>query len=101
MAVQRTKEVGIRKVLGASASRIVYLFSREFTLLIAVAFMIAAPIAYYIMHKWLQDFTFRIELGFGMFLFTIVISMLIAWMAVGYRAIKAAIANPVNSLRTE
>ena len=101
MAVQRTKEVGIRKVLGASAGRIVYLFSKEFTVLIGIAFLIAAPVAWYFMNGWLQDFTFRIKLGPGIFVFTIVISILIAWITVGYRAIKAALANPVKSLRSE
>ena len=101
MAVQRTKEVGIRKVLGATAGKIVYLFSKEFTLLIGIAFLIAAPVAWYFMHEWLQDFTFRIKLDAGIFVFTIAISILIAWMTVGYRAIKAALANPVKSLRTE
>ena len=101
MAAQRTKEVGIRKVLGATAGNIVYLLSKEFSLLIIIAFVIAGPIAYYIMHKWLQNYTYRIELGFSIFLIAIVSSIVIAWITVGYRAIKAALANPVNSLRTE
>jgi ABC-type antimicrobial peptide transport system permease subunit len=101
MAEQRTKEVGIRKVLGASVSGIVYLFSKEFTLLIGVAFLIATPLAYFFMHKWLQHFAYRIDIGIGIFLLTILISEMIAWLTVGYQAIKAAIANPVKSLRTE
>ncbi len=101
MAAQRTKEVGIRKVLGASASHIVYLLSKEFSILIIVAFVIAAPLAYYLMHGWLQDYTYRIKPGVLTFFFAIAGSMLIAWMTVGYRAIKAALANPVKSLRTE
>jgi len=101
MAVQRTKEVGIRKVLGATARNIVYLLSKEFSLLIIIAFVIAGPVAYYIMHKWLQNYTYRIPLGAGVFLLAIIGSMIIAWITVGYRAIKAAIANPVKSLRTE
>jgi len=101
MAVQRTKEVGIRKVLGASAKNIVYLLSREFTLLIIIAFAIAAPVAYYIMYKWLQNYTYRIQLGVSIFLLAITGSIIIAWITVGHRAIKAAIANPVKSLRTE
>ncbi len=101
MAEQRTKEVGIRKVLGASVSGIVYLFSKEFTMLIGVAFLIATPLAYFFMHKWLQHFAYRIDMGVGIFLLTILISEMIAWITVGYKAIKAAIANPVNSLRTE
>jgi putative ABC transport system permease protein len=101
MAVQRTKEVGIRKVLGASVGRIIYLFSKEFTLLILIAFLIAAPVAYYIMYGWLQNFTFRIELGVSIFIAAILVSMIIAWATVGYKAVKAALANPVKSLRSE
>jgi putative ABC transport system permease protein len=101
MAVQRTKEVGIRKVLGASAAHIVYLMSKEFTLLIIVAFVIAAPIAYYIMHKWLQNYSYRISLGASIFLLAMASSIVIAWITAGQRAVKAAIANPVKSLRME
>ncbi|HTQ66805.1 MAG TPA: ABC transporter permease [Puia sp.] len=101
MAVQRTKEVGIRKVLGASSVNIVYLLSREFTLLIIIAFLIAAPIAYYIMHNWLQNYSYRITLGVSIFAMAITGSIIIAWITVGYRAVKAAMANPVKSLRTE
>jgi putative ABC transport system permease protein len=101
MAVQRIKEVGIRKVLGASVGHIIYLFSREFTILILVAFAIAAPVAWYFMHKWLQDFTYRIPLTATIFLVSIAGSLAIAWITVGFRSIKAAIINPVKSLRTE
>ena len=101
MAVQRTKEIGIRKVLGASVRHIIYLMSKEFTLLIIVAFVISAPIAYYVMHKWLQNYSYRISLSASIFLLAIVSSIIIAWVTVGQRAIKAAIANPVKSLRTE
>ncbi|HYJ65408.1 MAG TPA: FtsX-like permease family protein, partial [Parafilimonas sp.] len=101
MAVQRTKEVGIRKVLGASAGHIVYLMSKEFTLLVILAFVISAPIAYYIMHKWLQNYSYRISLSASIFLLAMLGSIVIAWITVGQRAIKAAIANPVKSLRTE
>jgi putative ABC transport system permease protein len=101
MAVQRRKEVGIRKVLGASARHIVYLMSKEFTVLIIVAFVISAPIAYYVMHKWLQNYSYRIPLSASIFLLAIVSSIIIAWITVGQRAIKAAVANPVKSLRTE
>lgn len=101
MAVQRTKEVGIRKVLGASVASIVYLFSKEFTVLIGVAFLIATPVAYFFMNKWLQHYAYRIDIGVGIFLLTILISEIIAWLTVGYQAIKAAVANPVKSLRNE
>lgn len=101
MTVQRTKEMGIRKVLGASILNIVYLFSKEFTLLIAISFVIAAPLAYYFMHQWLDNFSFRIPIGLGLFLITIVASITIAWLTAGYKALRAALANPVKSLRTE
>ncbi len=101
MAVQKTKEVGIRKVLGASSANIVFLFSREFTVLIAVAFVVAAPLAYFMMSHWLQDFVYRIKIGLSVFLVAVFISIIIAWVTVGYKAIKAAIANPVKSLRSE
>ena len=101
MAVQRTKEIGVRKVLGASVIDIVYLISKEFTVLIGVAFLIATPIAYYFMHQWLQKFAYRTTIGVGLFLFTFLAAEMIAWLTVGYQAIKAAVANPVKSLRTE
>ena len=101
MAIQKTKEVGIRKVLGASVSNIVLLFSREFTLLIVIAFLVAVPVGWYIMNGWLQNFVYRIDMGIGVFVLAIVASLTIAWITVGYRAVRAALANPVKSLRTE
>ena len=101
MVSQRTKEVGIRKVLGASARNIVFILSKEFSLLILIAFAIAVPVAYYIMNKWLQNYTYRIEIGIALFVIAIVGSMIIAWITVGHRAVRAALANPVKSLRTE
>jgi ABC-type antimicrobial peptide transport system permease subunit len=101
MSAQRTKEVGIRKVLGASVGNIIYLFSKEFTVLIVIAFAIAVPVAYYMMNSWLQSFAFRIKMGIGIFLLAILASVFIAWITVGYKSIKAALANPVKSLRTE
>ncbi|HSZ35034.1 MAG TPA: ABC transporter permease [Puia sp.] len=101
MVVQRTKEIGVRKVLGASAGNIIYLFSKEFILLIAVAFAIAAPLAYYFMHEWLNNFSFRISIGAGVFVITIVSSIAIAWLTVSYQAFKAAMMNPVRAIRVE
>jgi putative ABC transport system permease protein len=101
MAVQRIKEVGIRKVLGATASNIVYLFSKEFVLLITIAFAIATPLAWYFMHQWLQNFAYRIELSWWLFLVGGSASIIIALISVSFQAIKAAVANPVESLRTE
>ncbi|HVW95063.1 MAG TPA: ABC transporter permease [Mucilaginibacter sp.] len=101
MALQRVKEVGIRKTLGATVGHIVYLFSREFTVLIIVAFAISAPVGWYFMNKWLQGYTYKIHLGPEIFILAILTSVVIAWATVGYKAIKAALANPVNSLRSE
>ncbi len=101
MAVQRTKEVGIRKALGASVAHIVYLFSKEFTLLIGIAFLIAAPVGYYFMNNWLKEFEYKIDLGAGIFLLAIASSIIIAWITVSYQAIKAALVNPIKSLRSE
>jgi ABC-type antimicrobial peptide transport system permease subunit len=101
MAIQRVKEVGIRKTLGASAGNIILLFSKEFTVLILIAFSLSAPCGYYIMHNWLQDFTYRITIGPGIFILAIVASLGIAWLSVAYRAGKVAFANPVKSLRSE
>ena len=101
MTVQRTKEVGIRKTLGASIGNIVYLFSKEFTVLILIAFVISSFIGYYVMHKWLQDFTYRIPISPDIFVLAIIASIAIAWATVGYKAVKAALANPVKSLRSE
>ncbi len=101
MAAQKTKEVGIRKVLGASVQSIVYLFSKEFTILICVAFLIAAPVGYYFMHQWLSGFYNHINISWMVFAIVIFCSVLVAWITVGYKAIKAAVANPVKSLRTE
>ncbi|TWR31368.1 FtsX-like permease family protein [Mucilaginibacter pallidiroseus] len=101
MAVQRTKEVGVRKVLGASVTSIVFLFSKEFMILIAISFVIAMPTAWYMMSEWLQNFAYRISLGAGVFVLAIASSLLIAWLTVGYKAVRAALVNPVKSLRSE
>jgi ABC-type antimicrobial peptide transport system permease subunit len=100
-AAQRTKEVGIRKVLGASMLNIVSLFGKEFFVLIIIAFVIAAPVAYYVMHSWLENFAYKINIGIEIFLVAIGASFIIAAITIAYQAIKAAIANPVKSLRTE
>lgn len=101
MAAQKTKEVGIRKVLGANVGNIVVMFSKEFTLLIGISFIIAVPVAWYFMNNWLENFVYRINIGAGVFILAILASLLIAWITVGYRALRAALANPVKSLRTE
>jgi len=101
MAVQRIKEVGIRKVLGATASHIVYLFSKEFVLLISLAFVMAVPVTWYFMHQWLQNYAFRIHLSWWIFLAGGLASVMIALITVSFQAIKAATANPVNTLIRE
>lgn len=101
MAVQRKKEIGIRKVLGAPVKDIVVLLSKEFTILVIIAFIMASPIAWYFMHQWLQEYTFHITISIWFFAATILSSICIAWLTVGYTAISAALANPIKSLRTE
>lgn len=101
MVVQRTKEVGVRKVLGASVANIVFLFSKEFLSLITIAFLIAVPVGWYMMKGWLQTFAYRISISADIFLIAIIASLLLAWFTVGYKAIRAALANPVKSLRSE
>jgi putative ABC transport system permease protein len=100
-AIQRTKEVGIRKVLGASLLDIFTLFAKEFILLIAIAFLVAAQIAYLTMHNWLENFAYQVSIGKGIFLISIGVSFLIAAITISFQAIKAALTNPVKSLRME
>lgn len=99
--IQRTKEIGVRKVLGASVSNIVMLLSKDFIKLVLIAFVIAAPLAWYIMHKWLQDFAYRINISWWIFLLAGTLAVVIALVTISFQAIKAAVANPVKSLRTE
>ncbi len=101
MAVQRTKEVGIRKVLGATAGNIVYLFSKEFILLITIAFAIATPIAWYYMHHWLRDYAYRIHISWWIFAAGGLVAIIIALITISFQTLKAATANPIRSLQTE
>jgi putative ABC transport system permease protein len=100
-AEQRTKEIGIRKVLGASASAIVTLLSKDFLRLVALAFLIAAPVAWIVMNKWLQDFAYRITIDWWIFVLAALLALVITLLTISIRAIKAALANPIQSLRTE
>lgn len=100
-AEQRTKEIGIRKVLGASVNSIVILLSKEFGKLIIIAFVLAAPIAWFAVEWWLKSYTYKVEIGIFVYLFAGVISFLIAWITMGYQSIRAATSDPVKSLRSE
>jgi putative ABC transport system permease protein len=101
VAERRVKEIGIRKVMGGSVSSIVALLSKEFIKLVLIALLLAAPIGYYAMDKWLESFAFKIELSVMVFLITGVITLVIAWLTIGFESVKAALSNPVNSLRSE
>jgi len=98
---QRTKEIGVRKVLGATVSKIIILLSREFARWVLAANIIAWPIAYFAMDKWLDNFAYRVNVGWTAFLLTAVLTSMIALLTVSYQSIKAALANPADSLRYE
>jgi len=100
-AERRRKEVGIRKVLGASVQGVVVLLSKDFIKLVGISFLIASPVAYYFMHRWLQDFAYRITISWWIFAIAAISTMLIALATVSFQAIRAATANPVKSLRSE
>ena len=100
-AEQRSKEIGVRKVLGASVSGIVQLLSKDFLKLVTVAMVIALPIAGWVMNKWLQNFAYRVKISWWMFVLAGTIAVAIALLTVSFQAIKAAMANPVKSLKTE
>jgi ABC-type antimicrobial peptide transport system permease subunit len=101
MAVQKTKEIGVRKVLGAGVPDILWIFGKEFFRLLIVAFLIAAPLGGWFMHRWLEDFVYRIPLNAEVFLLALASTILIATLTIGYRTVRSAVANPVKSLRSE
>jgi putative ABC transport system permease protein len=100
-AEQRTREIGIRKVMGASVTNITLLLSRDFLGLVCIAILISSPLAWYGMNRWLEGFAYRIHIGWWLFPVAGLIAVGIAWITVSFQAIKAAITNPVRALRSE
>jgi len=100
-AQRRTKEIGIRKALGASIANVVGLLSKEFALLVGIALVLGAPVAYWGMQRWLQDFAYRIDIGPSTFVMTALVALLIAGLSVSYHAIRAARTDPATALRSE
>ena len=100
-AEQRTREIGIRKVLGATVSNIIGLLSRDFLKLVLISALIAFPFAWWAMHRWLQDFAYRTRIGWEVFVLAGTVSVAIALFTVSFQAVRAALTNPVKSLRSE
>ena len=101
MTNQRTKEIGVRKALGASVESIILLFSREYVRLILIGFLLSAPAVWFIMNEWLENFAYKISIGPMVFIAGLLVTLIIATVTVGYRSFKAAIVNPIKSLRYE
>jgi ABC-type antimicrobial peptide transport system permease subunit len=101
MGLQKTKEIGIRKVLGGSVSQILWIFGKEFSRLIVIAFLIAAPIGWYLMSKWLEEYVFHVDMTAWIFVIELLIIGAFVMITVGYQSAKSALMNPVKALRTE
>jgi putative ABC transport system permease protein len=98
---QRTREIGVRKVLGATVGNIFTMLSKDFLKLVLIASLIALPVAWWGMHRWLQNFEYKINIGWVVFVVAALAATMVALFTISFQAIKAAVANPVNSLRTE
>ena len=101
IAERRTREIGVRKVLGATVAGIVLLLSRDFLKLLGIAFVVAVPVGYFVMHRWLEGFAYRVAISWWMFVVAGLAALVIALLTVGYQSIKAARTNPVEALRYE
>ena len=101
MTEERKKEIGIRKVMGGSVSEIVLLLSKDFSLLIGIAFVIACPLAWYAVHTWLDNFAFHVQISWVIFILVGMATLIIALLTISYRALQAAHANPIKTLRHE
>jgi putative ABC transport system permease protein len=101
MAEQRTKEIGIRKVLGASVSQILFMLSTDFAKWVALASLVACPLAYFILQRWLQEFAYKVNLSIAIFLLSTAFTLMVALLTVSYQAVKAAVSNPVEALKYE
>jgi ABC-type antimicrobial peptide transport system permease subunit len=101
MAEKRTKEIGIRKVLGATVPQVWMLLSKEFVILVIISCLIASPVSYYYLHTWLLKYQYRISIGPGVFILAGAGSIILTLLTISFQAIKAALMNPVKSLRTE
>ena len=101
MAEQRTKEIGVRKVLGASMNNIVTMLSRDFLRLVLVSAVFAIPLSWFIMHRWLENFAYRVNISWWVFALAAILAVLIALVTISFQTVKAALTNPVDSLRSE
>ena len=101
MASRKTKEIGIRKILGGSVGHILWIFGKEFSRLVFIAFLVAAPIGWWLMSRWLENYAYRVEMTWWIFGLEVSIILVLVIVTVGYHSVKTAMANPVRSLRTE